>query len=330
MSNLNGNINICCVLFFNNIFFLVFKALFGVIGETIEKMEQEEQSKPPIRSTQSEDVEESKIGSSANLEETSKSKPKFRSTQSNFVEQSTSCLSFSSISQSDRVNLEPKTSFIAQNNLSSAAHCSSVLLNESQFVHIEESAETDFVNISSNEGMFFICIIFKLTKVLNYYLKGANNQAQNSTLPKWIVELHNKDQDQLKNVFFNSSQFDIKSFLANYSFLDWYENKLETSDWKEFNFQINLLVDVCVKQLETYFSTKQKPKTTRMMHSTERHHLSSAVTYHFPKLVLKYSEYRLQCKQGILDFSKMKTSPCRLHFMVSFLKYKCNFTYDYF
>lgn len=171
-----------------------------MIGETIAKMELEEQSKPTTYPIQSENVEEFKDELSSNLEQTSKNKPQYRSTPSNF-EQSTSCSPFSSISQSDHVNLKPKTSFIAQNNLSSAAHCSSVLLNESQFVNIEESAETGLLSISSNEGMFFICIILKLTKVFYYYLKGASNQVQNSTLPKWIVELHNKDQDQLKNVF---------------------------------------------------------------------------------------------------------------------------------
>lgn len=126
-------------------------------------------------------------------------------------------------------------------------------------------------------------------------------------------------EDQFKNVFFNGCQFNLKQFLAKTSFLDWYENKLDSSSWKDFNIHINELADVCVKQLETYFSTKQKPKQTRLMHSTERHHLSVIVTFHFPSLVTKYAEFQLQLKQRILDCSQIRTSPNRSQFMVMFL-----------
>ncbi len=161
---------------------------------------------------------------------------------------------------------------------------------------------------------FYIFIKFKLTK--NYF---SEDQAKtpDSILPNWIVQVHK--EDQFKNVFFNSCQFNLKQFLAKTSFLDWYKNKLDSSSWKDFNLHINELADVCVNQLETYFSNKQKPKQTRLMHSTERHHLSVTVTIHFPSLVSKYAEFQLQFKQKLLDCSQIKTSPNRSHFMVMFL-----------
>lgn len=102
--------------------------------------------------------------------------------------------------------------------------------------------------------------------------------------------------DQFKNAFFNCSSFDIKRY-AGSSFQEWYDDKLHAVDWKNFNEHIKDLADVCVKQLEIYFSTKQKPKESRLMHSTERHHLAALVAIQFPQLVLKYSEFQRQFYQ---------------------------------
>ncbi|KAH9403227.1 hypothetical protein TYRP_015107, partial [Tyrophagus putrescentiae] len=104
------------------------------------------------------------------------------------------------------------------------------------------------------------------------------------------------------------AQFDLKLLLGNSPFLTWYEEKLDTSNWKDFNTNISFLADFCVLQLETFYSTKQKPKQTRMMHSTERHDLSAVIAFQLPKLVHKYTEFQFQHKQENINCSQINTS----------------------
>ncbi|KAH9388418.1 hypothetical protein TYRP_023511, partial [Tyrophagus putrescentiae] len=95
------------------------------------------------------------------------------------------------------------------------------------------------------------------------YKESRSDQRKfhDQVLPKWIVQVH--VDDQFKNFFFDCSQFDIKLLFVNSPFLTWYEEKLDTSNFKDFNNNINFLADFCVTQLETFYSTKQKPKQTR-------------------------------------------------------------------
>lgn len=95
---------------------------------------------------------------------------------------------------------------------------------------------------------------------------------------------------------------------------------MDTTNWKDFNTNISFLVECCVKQLETFYSTKQKPKQARMMHSTERHHLSASVAIHFPQLVVKYAEFQFLHQQENLNDSQTNTSTKRLTFMVMYIK----------
>ncbi len=126
-------------------------------------------------------------------------------------------------------------------------------------------------------------------------------------------------EDQFKRVIFDCSKFNVKLFFINTSFFDWYEGELNTTNWKDFNSNINDLAEACVKQLETFYSTKQKPKETRMMHSTERHHLSAVVAFQFPQLVSKYTEFQLQHEHKTLDCTFTRSSPNYASFMVMYL-----------
>lgn len=150
---------------------------------------------------------------------------------------------------------------------------------------------------------------------------SVNYHAQ--VFPKWIVKVH--VEDQFKNFFFNCSQFDLKLLLGNSPFLTWYEEKLDTSNWKDFNTNISFLADFCVLQLETFYSTKQKPKQTRMMHSTERHDLSAVIAFQLPKLVHKYTEFQFQHKQENINCSQINTSTNRSTFMVKYLNITTSF-----
>ncbi|KAH9387997.1 hypothetical protein TYRP_009199, partial [Tyrophagus putrescentiae] len=153
---------------------------------------------------------------------------------------------------------------------------------------------------------------------------SVNYHAQ--VFPKWIVKVH--VEDQFKNFFFNCSQFDLKLLLGNSPFLTWYEEKLDTSNWKDFNTNISFLADFCVLQLETFYSTKQKPKQTRMMHSTERHDLSAVIAFQLPKLVHKYTEFQFQHKQENINCSQINTSTNCSTFM-DFFFYKLSRRLDY-
>lgn len=131
-----------------------------------------------------------------------------------------------------------------------------------------------------------------------YFYKHSfiTDPANQNALPQWIVQVYVKD-DKFKNVFFNCSKFDIKQY-AGSAFQEWYDKELNNIDWTSFNARISDLANACVKQLEIYYSTKRKPKNTRLMHSTERHHLAALAATQFPQLVLKYSEYQRLFYQG--------------------------------
>ena len=98
----------------------------------------------------------------------------------------------------------------------------------------------------------------------------------------------------LKHVL-NSSQFE-NLLIAN-SFFDWYTVDLNTTNWNDFNSYTNVLVDICVWQLETYFSTKWYPTQSKLMHSSKPHHLFAVVAFQFSLLVTKFAKFQLQYKQ---------------------------------
>ena len=233
--------------------------------------------------------------------EQEKEKPPSRSTESRIDEETTNSSLLSSILEQEE-KIKPLIRS-TQSNLEPSSSCSSLAPS---FQCDDVNQETSFLaqnNLPSVSGEPHCSSA-----------QAANDQANPKDLHNWIVQINKKDE--VEKVFFDFTKFNLKVLFANSSISDWYKEKLETANWKDFNSFTNELVDVCVKQLETYFSTKQKPKQTRMMHSTERHHLSAIVANHFPSLVTKYTEFKLQYNEGNLNCFQTNTSPNRANFMV--------------
>lgn len=242
--------------------------------------------------------------------EQEKAKPPSRSTESKVDEETTNSSLLSSILEQEE-KIKPMIRS-TQSNLEPSSSCSSLAPS---FQYDDVNQKTSFLaqnNLPSVSGEPHCSSV-----------QTANDQANPKDFPNWIVRINKKDETE--KVFFDFSKFNLKLIFANSSFSEWYKENLETANWKDFNSYTNELVDVCVKQLETYFSTKQKPKQTRMMHSTERHHLSAIVANHFPFLVSKYTEFKLKHNEGDLKWFQTKTTPNRSTFMVMYLNYKLLF-----
>ncbi len=273
--------------------------MLKALGETVAKMEQREEAKAQnksnlfVASKPSNSVLKSVLCSQDTIaDQNSQTSSIAQNDFSSWNDQpSSSAFLLNSLTSS--VDLSSETSSFAQNN---SSYLSNQSPSSSTFSPNSPTADVD-----SNSETF-----------------SANEQAKVQELaqPNWILQVPNSDQ--FKNFFFNCSQFDVNQLLVNSPFLNWYKEKLDSTNWLDFNLNINILTEVCVKELETYYSTKQKPKQTRLMHSTERHHLSAIVAFQLPQLVTKYAEFQLQHLQKSFTCSRFQTSPFRPTFMVKF------------
>ncbi len=270
-----------CFLFLTK-FFLALEAIVKKLGDDIAKLKQTSIVEPTVSQLNLSVASNSLSNVQASIPVASN--PPFNS-------------SLSTISSYSVADESSKTYSLVQSNFSSPNNQSQSLF-ESSPSFLTTSVELSSENYSEND-------------------QDLDEKLENQVFPKWIVPVHK--EDQFKNVFFNSSLFDVNFLAANSPFLNWYTANLNTSSWTDFNSHTNVLVDICVKQLETYFSTKRNPKKSRLMHSTERHHLSAVVAFQFPQLVTKYAEFQLQYIQENLNNSKVKTYPNRSTFMVIYL-----------